>query len=85
MSIACKTSSDLDLTIEATLEPGQYVLISKVSWRYWNDHHYKISSYGPTHLKIQECKISSNELLNKLFSSRADIVASFCNEKRYLY
>ena len=36
-----------DNTIEATLEPGSYVLAAKVQWKLWPKHHFTISSYGP--------------------------------------
>ena len=47
-AIGSKTTEYRDNTLEATLEPGEYLLISKINWKYWNTHELTITSYGPT-------------------------------------
>jgi hypothetical protein len=48
---ACKERRDN--TIEATLQPGTYILAAKVQWKLWPKHHFTISSYGPERVTFQ--------------------------------
>jgi hypothetical protein len=47
ISIGSGTRDKRDLTIEASLEPGLYIIAAKVQWKLWPKHNFIISSYGP--------------------------------------
>lgn len=47
IAVKASASGYQHTTVEAHLEPGDYVILSKVSWNYWEEHPYVISSYGP--------------------------------------
>lgn len=46
-AIGSRSTEYRDNTLEATLEPGDYLLITRVGWRYWDKHEYTLTSYGP--------------------------------------
>jgi hypothetical protein len=47
IAIGSNCKDKRDNTIEATLEPGQYLVAARVKWTLWPKHHFTIASYGP--------------------------------------
>jgi hypothetical protein len=46
-AIGSKSTEYRDNTLEATLDPGDYIMISKINWKYWNNYSLTLTSYGP--------------------------------------
>ena len=71
-AIASSTSSHRDNTIETTLEPGAYVILSSVTWNYWESHHYTITSYGPDKVAFNKGEVASEILLGQFVESEGE-------------
>lgn len=71
-AIGSKSTEYRDNTLEATLQPGEYLLVVRVGWRYWDKHEYTLTSYGPA--KVQFILDNSNKYntVNEL----SDFIAS---------
>lgn len=70
-AITSNASSYQYSTIEGYLLPGDYVIVSRVNWNYWEEHQYVITSYGPTTVCFDPCRVAPVEYLNSFITSRA--------------
>lgn len=68
-ALACNASAYQHSTIEMRLEPGEYLIISKVSWNYWDEHPYVLSSYGPAKVAFGMAQPAPIQLLNDFIGS----------------
>ena len=44
----------VDNTITVDLEPGPYILFSKIEWKKWQKRNFTISAYGPFDVKFEK-------------------------------
>lgn len=51
--VGSKSTSQYQVcSVDLDIEPGQYIISAKVVWKFWDDHEYVLTSYGPDHTSI---------------------------------
>lgn len=75
-SIASSATNLKDNTVETTLEPGVYVILSNISWNYWESHHYTITSYGPDKVNFTAGQVASEIMVGQFIQSASEDIAN---------
>lgn len=75
-SLACSAMNYKDNTIETTMEPGVYFILSQVQWNYWDTHPYTITSYGPSKVQFGPGEVAPEMLVGRFIASEAEKIIS---------
>ena len=49
------------------------MIISKVNWKFWEEHSYNLSSYGPSRIKFSEPIIADVNHINDFIESKSEM------------
>lgn len=67
------TNKSLSCNVEVELEEGVYIISAKVFWKFWPDHDFVLTSYGPEKVQF----INVNRDIAPLFKN--NLIKSYSN------
>lgn len=73
IAIGSNCKDKRDNTIEATLEPGNYIIAARVKWTLWQKHHFTLSSYGPERVMFKKMEKWDVHILSDFIESKAKL------------